>query len=165
METNIPPTSSHIVIVNGIKHEPGQSVFVQPDDEVETFEDDHFERFWKLFPRDKLRPGKKAGKSKCRQLWKKKRLGLRVDLVIAALKQDIAGIEKGVYEWAVNSTDRMCYFPGIQPWLNQDKWDRDIEQEMPKPKPPPVVESIPMTREEKARLLPGFRKLATRRSE
>jgi len=124
-----------------------------------------FETFWKLFPRDKMRGNRKAGKEICRQLWKIKKLYRQPNRVMAAIKQDIKDIDKGVHAFCDGSRDRMCFFPGIQPWLNQDKWDRDIEPEVPKPPPkPPAPVQTPMTDAQKAKMLPAWRAIAQRRA-
>jgi len=136
--------------------------------EVYDPRDDGFDQFWKLFPRDKLRSGRKAGKEKCLHIWRKKQLHLKKDMVLAALMQDIKDVEKGTYQMAVNSTDKLCYFPGIQPWMNQDRWDRDVfPVEQPGTPSKPVGPSDdwkPMTPAEKAAMLPVWRLVAQRRA-
>ncbi len=100
-------------------------------DELEEPKANGFKEFWALFPRDKMNKGRKSGKSKCLQLWKKNRLYQddRRQKVMAALKEDKKEISKGAYAFCPGSDDRMKYFPGPAPWLNQGKWDRDIDIE------------------------------------
>jgi hypothetical protein len=120
-----------------------------------------FDAFWALFPRDKRRSGRKSGKSECKRIWKKVELYKSWEQVLAALKEDIKDIAKGSY---ASGEDRMCYFPGIKPWLNQEKYDRDE----PEPTPAPtLVSHIPksfhkkcMTRLEFESNKDHFRKLA-----
>jgi len=122
---------------------------------------DGFDAFWALFPRDRRRTGKRAGKDKCKTLWRCRKLSSRKTQVMRALKEDIKDIAKGAYAM---SEDTMKYFPGIHPWLNQGKYDRDIpEEKEPKEKlKERVIKTahVAMTQEEFENLKPGFRKLA-----
>lgn len=129
---------------------------------------DGFYAFWSLYPRDRRRPGRKAGKGKCQRIWKAKKLWKVRDQVIAALKEDIKAMTKGAHRL---SEDHMYYFPGIQPWLNQERWDRDIEPEKPKrmkADESAIVRHSPprplLTPEEKATMLPVWRAIAERRA-
>lgn len=119
---------------------------------------DGFDVFWSLFPRDRRRAGRKSGKDSCKVLWRVRKLYVAKSQILEALKQDIKDIKKGSY---AKGDDRMHFFPGIKPWLNQAKYDRDVEE--PKKKEPPVSppqDYVQMTPEEFERLKPHFRRLA-----
>ena len=154
------------LIVNGKRYPPGQCMLVCKGDTVEMYaQTATFDDFWATFPRDPMRAGRKSGKTKCLQIWKKKGLDRQADRVMAALDEDIRDIKSGQYAFTKESRDRMHYFPGIQPWLNQDKWDRDVlspsgANPTPRPPQPPEAPHVPMTAEEKASKLAEFRKLA-----
>ena len=93
---------------------------------------DGFDAFWKLYPRDPHHPNRKSGKTKCLHIWKRDKLYLKHEHVIAVLKEDIENIKKGNYALSKDSSHKMEYFPGIQPWLNGPAWDRDIEEKKDK---------------------------------
>jgi len=119
---------------------------------------DGFDALWELWPRDKRRPGRKSRKARCKSIYKHEKLFKIKDLVLAAAREDIAGIGKGVYG---PEYDPMKCFPGIEPWLNQQKWDRDIEPpKAPKKIEKPVIDHKRMSQEEFDEKKQQFRKLA-----
>ena len=120
---------------------------------------DGFDAFWALFPKDPRRKGKKSGPDKCKDIWKVRKLYKVKSQVLKALKEDIEDIKKGSY--AIGE-DRMKWFNGPRPWLNQKKYDRDIVeppqiQEVP---PSPEPEHIRMPQEEFLKRKEEFRRLA-----
>ena len=110
---------------------------------------DGFDALWALWPRDKRRPGRKSRKDRCKVIYKRDKLAKINVLVLAAAREDIAGIGKGVYG---HDYDLMKCFPGIEPWLNQQKWDRDLiepkKEEPRKKEVDPEPKHVAMTVEE-----------------
>lgn len=130
-------------------------LFTNSDDPLDVFD-----AFWDLWPRDKDRGQRKAGKDKCKAMWKHHKLAIKKGHVLAALKEDIAGIKKGKYG---PEFDLMRCFKGIKEWLNQQDWDRDIEPKKEEPikkEPPKQPEHVAMTLEEYQAKKAYFRKLA-----
>lgn len=120
---------------------------------------DGFDAWWKLYPKNpKHGGGRKYGKGKCEHYWKHYKLWKQKDKIMAALREDIRGIEKGHFAFSPGSNDRMYKFPAAPTWLNPNavkgaRWDRDVEPEKPKPvrvvQPEIVVK--PLTPEDVAR--------------
>ena len=124
---------------------------------------DGFDAFWALYPRDDHHPGRKSGKAKCRAMWKSRGLWKVKHQIMAALKEDIKAISKGSFKRYKDGNPLEC-FPGVHPWLNQGKYDRDTPEPAKSKKEvkPEVVapEHKVMTKEEFDRLKPRFRELA-----
>lgn len=126
-----------------------------------------FEAFWDLFPRDPRR-NRKYGKRKCLEIWMRHKLADHGGQIMAALREDIEDIARGVYKDTRNPSDKMLTFPGIQPWLNQGRWDRELRPVKAKEaRPaPPLVEPTPiMTPEEKASMLDAWKAIAKGRAK
>jgi len=72
-----------------------------------------FDKFWKAWPRHH----RKKSKGKCQHVWKKDKLEAKVDHVLAVLESMKA-------KWL---EDRNKYVPAPLVWLNQQRWDCDLE--------------------------------------
>jgi hypothetical protein len=129
-----------------------------PDGTPATDPLDGFEAWWRLYPRDIKRRNRKCGKGKCRAYWVKNKLAKEKDRIMAALREDIAGIEKGAFSFSPGSDDLMFSFPMTTTWINPNsvkgaRWDRDVEPEAkPRPQPkPPQPPPKPLTDEDRRR--------------
>lgn len=81
-----------------------------------------FERFWAAWPKH----FRKVGKAKCWARWKKDGLDSKADHVIAVVES-----MKASEKW---KEDRGKYIPGPIVWLNQQRWDCELE-DVAAPKP------------------------------
>ena len=101
-----PLADPHIYVTHPYPSPPTPTLFADAND-------GDFERWWQAYP--KMR---RAAKAKCLRMWDRKRLGARVDAVLAVLASDVASSQ-----WC---RDDGQYIPLSRTWLSEDRFEREM---------------------------------------
>lgn len=105
---------------------------------------DGFTLFWMAWPKHR----RKAAKAKCRDLWRKKNLQAKTSHIVAVVET-----AKRSRDWLKDEGE---YIPAPLVWLNQERWDCDLEDVRAKPttrsdgdRSPPVPQPVVSAEERK----------------
>jgi hypothetical protein len=91
---------------------------------MKTKEPTGFDLFWAAYPR-------RIGKGAARKAWTR----IKPDTQLAAKMLETIGKQKRTPQW---KKDGGVFIPHPATWLNQERWEDDVEIDKPEPEAPPV---------------------------